>query len=66
MLEHELETVLLCVGIPMRPVPSTLVFVLVLDLSGRDAERYGLIRLGGDLHNIAIHQHSPGNGRMKE
>lgn len=48
--EHELETVLFGVRIPVGPVPVAGVVRLVLDFSCRDAESDGLVRFGGDLH----------------
>ena len=48
--EHELETVLLSVRIPMRPVPVACVVRFVLDLPCWDAESNGLVRLSCDLH----------------
>ena len=47
--EHELEAVLLGVGVPVRPVPVPCVVGLVLDLARRDAEGDSLVRLGRDL-----------------
>ena len=47
--EHELETVLLSVRIPMRPVPVTCVVGFVLNLPRWNTESNGLIRLRRDL-----------------
>ena len=48
--EHELESILLGVWIPMRPVPVACVVRFVLDLPCWDAESNGLVRLSCDLH----------------
>ncbi len=47
--EHELETVLLGVRVPVGPVPVASVVGLVLDFPRRDAEGNRLVRLGRDL-----------------
>ena len=47
--EHKLETVLLGVGIPVRPVPITSIVRLILNLTRRYAEGDCLIRLSSNL-----------------
>ena len=47
--EHELETILLGVGVPMRPVPVAGIVRLILYFARRYAESDGLVRLGSDL-----------------
>lgn len=50
--EHELETVLLGIRIPMRPVPVTGIISLVLYLSGRYPESNCFVRLCGNLQKM--------------
>ena len=47
--EHELETVLLGIRVPMRPVPVAGIVRLILYFARRYAESDGLVRLGSDL-----------------
>ena len=47
--EHKLETVLLGVRVPMRPIPVAGIVRLVLNFASRNPECNGLIRLSSDL-----------------
>ena len=47
--EHELETVLLGVGIPVRPVPITSIVGFVFYFPCGNAESDSLVWLGSDL-----------------
>ena len=48
--EHELEAILLCVRIPVRPIPIPSIVGFVLDFSGRNSESNGFIRFGRNLN----------------
>lgn len=47
--EHELETVLLGVRVPMRPVPVPGIVRFILDFSCGNAKSDGLVRFSGNL-----------------
>ena len=50
--EHELETVLLGIGVPVRPIPIASVIRLILDFSCGNTESNGLIGFSGDLREL--------------
>ncbi len=56
--EHELETILLGIRVPMRPIPIAGIVGLVLDFPRRYAERDSLVWLSSDLD-----PHEPNGGK---
>ena len=51
--EHELEAVLFCVGVPMRPVPVACVVGLIFDFSSRNAESNSLVWFSSNLEKTS-------------
>ena len=51
--EHELETVLFRIRIPVRPIPASINVVFIFYFTRRDAEGYCSIRLSSNLHQVA-------------
>ena len=50
--KHELETILLGIRVPMRPVPIARVIRLIFNLTSRDSESNSLVRFGSNLRPV--------------
>lgn len=50
--EHELEAELLCIWIPMGPIPEARIVALVFDFTRRDSESYGFVWFSSNLWNL--------------